>query len=88
MVQSERIDGSDAGDLAAMHDITDVVMNSIHKAFDGQTLNAATLGFTLVLNGVAVLKNAEFDHIKERLKDFIDQIDLNEIAPFDPGQKN
>ncbi|WP_404667005.1 hypothetical protein [Roseateles asaccharophilus] len=67
-----------------MHDVSDVVMGAIHQSFDGRTLDAATLGFTLVLLGIGVLKDAKFDHIKERVKDFIDVIDLKEIRPFTP----
>lgn len=85
MVQIERSEGGGQISLDEMHDITDVVMSAIHTAFNGKTLDAATLGFTLVLNGMAVLKDAKFDHIKERLKDFIDAADLNEIAGFEPG---
>lgn len=87
MVHIEKNDNAPV-DLEAMHDIADVVMGSIHKSFDGKTLDAATLGFTLVLIGLGTLKDAKFDHVKERVKDFIDAIDLNEIRPFDPHQSS
>lgn len=85
MVSIERNDASVIS-LDQMHDVADVVMNAVHASFAGKTLDASTLGFTLVLCGVSVLKNAEFDHIKERFKDFIDGIDLAEIAPFEPSR--
>lgn len=85
MVQIERSGGTRPISIDEMHDITDVVMSAIHTSFDGKTLDAATLGFTLVLNGMAVLKDAKFDHIKERLKDFIDATDVNLISGFERG---
>ncbi len=48
----------------------------------GQTLDAATLGFTFVLNGMAVLQDAGLDSLKARLYGFIDAVDLADIHKF------
>jgi hypothetical protein len=74
----------DAISFERLHDITDVLMVAIHEAFDGQVIDAATLSAAFVLNGLAVMKDAQMDYPKERIIDFVGAVDMDNIHPFRP----
>lgn len=84
MVHIERSENSIS--FEELHDITDVLMAAVHTSFDGKTVDAATLSAAFLLNGLAVLKDAQFDSIKERAHDLIDGVDLEHIHNFTPQQ--
>lgn len=65
-----------------LHDITDVLMGAIHKAFEGQVIDAAALSAAFILNGLAVMKDAQMDHPKERVLDFVRDVDMASIHHF------
>lgn len=67
-----------------LHDITDVLMGAIHKAFEGQVIDAAALSAAFILNGLAVMKDAQMDHPKERVLDFVRDVDMASIHHFTP----
>ena len=67
-----------------LHDITDVLMAAIHHAFDGQVIDAAALSAAFILNGLAVMKDAQMDHPKERVIDLVRGVDMGSIHNFTP----
>jgi hypothetical protein len=69
-----------------LHDVVDVLMIAIHKAFDGQVLDAGVLSSAFIFTGLGVMKAAHMSHIKERTIDFINDVDLDDIHPFDPSR--
>jgi hypothetical protein len=74
-------------DMDAMHDVTDVVMASLHSSFDGRTLDAATVAFALSACGMGVLRDCGFDHVNERASEFAKEVDVDhDINRFDPSQ--
>lgn len=81
MVRIERSDNKPIS-FDQLHDITDVLMNALHTSFDGQTLDAGTLSGAFFLLGLGVLKDAQFDSIKQRAHDLIDGVGLEFIEPF------
>ena len=76
----------EAPSLDVVHDITDVLLISIHKAFDGQVLDAGALSAAFILSGLGVMKAGHMSDIKERVVDFVREVDLDEIHPFDPSR--
>jgi len=73
--------------LDTVHDITDVLMGAIHKAFDGQVIDAAALSAAFILNGLAIMQDAKMDHPKERAIDLVRSVDLNDIHPYTPSKQ-
>ena len=72
--------------LDTIHDLTDVLMGAIHKAFDGQVIDAAALSAAFILNGLAVMRDAQMDHPKERVIDFVRDVDMGSIYSFEPSR--
>lgn len=71
--------------LDTIHDITDVLMGAIHATFDGQVIDAAALSAAFILTGLAVMKDARMDHPKERVIDFVRDVDMGSIYSFKPS---
>ena len=67
-----------------LHDITDVLMGAIHKAFDGQVIDAGVLSAAFILNGLAVMKDAQMDYPKERVIDLVRSVEMGSLHPFAP----
>lgn len=84
MVQIEHT--GEAVSLDQLHDLTDVLMGAIHKAFDGQVIDAAALTAAFILNGLAVMRDAEMDHPKERVIDLVRNVNIDDIHPFTPSK--
>lgn len=71
--------------LENLHDLTDVLMGAIHKAFDGQVVDAAALSAAFILNGLAIMKDAQMTFPKERAIDLIRGSNMDDIHSFKPS---
>lgn len=74
--------------LEAMHDLTDVFINSIHQAFAGKTIDGRALAAALLASGLGVLRDMEMPDPKAFAQDFVAQTNLDWIQPFAPTRSS
>lgn len=70
--------------LEEMHDLTDVFMAGIHHAYSGQKVDGRALAGAFVAAAVGVLRDLGEPEPKRRVKEFVDALDMADIAPFTP----
>ena len=72
--------------LDEMHDITDVVHAALHDSFHDRVLDGRALVGALIASALGILRDIDANDPKETVKQFVDDVNLDDIMPFDPSK--